>query len=108
MTSVYKDGQLYLCRPAEIYERIQRASYRASGKKHVIHKNDLFARAELAMAESDLKTAATLMKQCLRAISSEDLDFRALVNQQLFKVHRGLARSAVLSANKDGEMAHCF
>ncbi|MHC4916269.1 MAG: PA14 domain-containing protein, partial [Planctomycetota bacterium] len=36
----------------------------------------LFARAELALGDSRLREAAGLMKSCLGAVSSEDVDFR--------------------------------
>ena len=41
------------------------------------------------------------MQQCLAAISSEDLDFRAMVNQQLYRVHKRLARGGVRSGRPD-------
>ncbi len=55
----------------------------------------VFARAELALGASRLADAAGLMKKCLDSISSEDVDFRAAVNQQLYKVHKGLAQSEI-------------
>jgi outer membrane protein assembly factor BamB/tetratricopeptide (TPR) repeat protein len=67
-----------------------------------------FARAELAVADSRPAQAAKLLKGCLRSISSEDLDFRALINQQLYKVHRSLCRGAIRSASKDAELANAL
>ena len=68
----------------------------------------LFARAELAMADNRLKEAADLMAKCLDTISSEDLDFRATVNQLLYKVDKELARAAIRSGDKSAEMANCL
>ena len=70
--------------------------------------NGLFARAELAIAESRLTEAAGLMVKCLDTISSEDLDFRASVNQLLYKVHKELVRAGIRSGDKPAEMAHCL
>jgi len=67
----------------------------------------LFAKAELAMADSRLDEAAGLMTQCLNKISSEDADFRAVVNQLLYKAYKRLARSAVRSAQRDAELKNC-
>jgi len=67
-----------------------------------------FARAELAVADSRFDEAATLLKKCLATISSEDLDFRAAINQQLYRVHQRLARSAIRTANRDEELANCL
>lgn len=66
-----------------------------------------FARAELAMAETRLKEATELMKQCLAGISSEDLDFRATVNQLLYKVRKELARTAIRGGDRTAEKDHC-
>ena len=41
------------------------------------------------------------MQKCLATISSEDVDFRAAVNQQLYKVHRGLAQSGIRAGRND-------
>ena len=68
----------------------------------------LFARAELAVGDSRLAEAAARMKQCLAAVSSEDVDLRAAVNQQLFKVHKRLARSGIRAARTDQELANAL
>ncbi|MGQ9661413.1 MAG: outer membrane protein assembly factor BamB family protein [Kiritimatiellia bacterium] len=68
----------------------------------------LFARAELAVAANRLEEAAALLQKCLAAVPSEDLDFRALINQQLYKVHKRLACSAVRSVRRDDELANCM
>jgi outer membrane protein assembly factor BamB/tetratricopeptide (TPR) repeat protein len=65
-----------------------------------------FARAELAIADSRFDEAATLLKKCLETISSEDLDFRAAINQQLYRVHQRLARTAIRTAKIDDELAN--
>ncbi|MCX7590590.1 MAG: PQQ-binding-like beta-propeller repeat protein, partial [Kiritimatiellae bacterium] len=80
-------------------------------KKLLTARNDtesLFARAELAMGESRLDEAAALMERCLAALSSEDVDLRALVNQQLHEVYRRLAVRAIRSGNVGDEVTHCL
>lgn len=67
-----------------------------------------FARAELALADSRLEEASKKLKTCLKTISSEDLDFRAQVNQQLYRVHQRLVRSGIRSADLDKELANCL
>jgi len=67
-----------------------------------------FARAELTIAESRFDEAARLLKQCLRTISSEDLDFRSLINQQLYQVHKRLCRSMIRMGDVAGELAHAL
>ena len=61
------------------------------------------AKAELAMAESGLDEASALLNQCLKQSSSEDLDFRAAVNQQLFRVHQQLTRRAIRAGENDAD-----
>jgi len=68
----------------------------------------LFARAELAIQDSRLAEAADLLKQCLTTISSEDVDFRATINQQLYRVHKRLARSGIRAGRVQQELDHCL
>ncbi len=67
-----------------------------------------FAKAELAIADAQLDTAATLLVDCLSTISSEDVDFRAAINQQLYRVHQRLARRAIRAGNQADELANCL
>ncbi len=67
-----------------------------------------FAKAELAIADSRMDEAAERLKRCLSTISSEDLDFRAAINQQLYRVHLRLARQAIRSGNQSEELANCL
>ncbi|MFO7900240.1 MAG: PQQ-binding-like beta-propeller repeat protein, partial [Planctomycetota bacterium] len=67
-----------------------------------------FARAELAVGRSRHAEAADLLKRCLRTISSEDLDFRSLINQQLYKVHKRLCRSAIRARDRGAELANAL
>ncbi|MGQ9662797.1 MAG: outer membrane protein assembly factor BamB family protein [Kiritimatiellia bacterium] len=79
-------------------------------KRSLAGRNDtaaLFARAELALGENRLDEAATLMEQCLSSLSSEDVDLRALVNQQLHEVYRRLASRAIRRGNVNEEVSHC-
>ena len=57
-----------------------------------------FARAELALAESRYADAAELLARCLRSVSPDDLDFRAAVNQQLYRVHLSISQTAIRQA----------
>jgi len=68
----------------------------------------LFARAELCMGESRLEDAARLLEGCLGRISSEDVDFRSMINQQLYVVHKRLARSGVRAGAPGRELANCL
>jgi outer membrane protein assembly factor BamB/tetratricopeptide (TPR) repeat protein len=68
----------------------------------------LFAGAELAFGESRLKDTAALMRQALDNVSTEDLLFRAVINQQLHLVYKRLAQSSVRAGLKDGELANCM
>ncbi|MCG3181506.1 MAG: Outer membrane protein assembly factor BamB [Phycisphaerae bacterium] len=63
-----------------------------------------FARAELAVADARYADAAALLNTCLATMSSEDLDFRAAVNQQLYGVHERLARQAIRSGRSQDEL----
>lgn len=68
----------------------------------------IFALAELAIANSRLEEAAERLETCLTSISSEDLNFRAAINQQLYGVHQGLARRAIRAGRNDDELAQCL
>jgi len=84
---------------------------RAAVEAAVASRNDpdgVFARAELALGSSRLADAAGLMKKCLDSVSSEDVDFRAAVNQQLYKVHKGLAQSGVRAGVPARELEHAI
>ncbi len=48
------------------------------------------------------------MQHCLEKSSSEDLDLRAAVNQQLFRVHQQLARRAIRANRTDAEQANAL
>jgi outer membrane protein assembly factor BamB/tetratricopeptide (TPR) repeat protein len=84
---------------------------RGAVKKALAARDDpegLFARAELALGESRLDEAAALMQKCLAGISSEDVDFRAAVNQQLYKVYRALAQSGIRAGRGPQELTSCL
>ncbi len=84
---------------------------RDAAGKTIQSRNDLagdFAKAELAIADSRMKEAAQLLERCLDTISSEDLDFRAAINQQLYRVHLRLARQAIRSRRNDEELQNCL
>ncbi len=67
-----------------------------------------FARAELALSESRLAEAGELLKRCLKTINTEDLDFRAMINQQLFRVHKRLARGCIRAGQTDQELENAL
>ncbi len=62
-----------------------------------------FAASELAIAEKRYEDAARLMEQCLNRLSPEDVNFRSVVNQQLFRVYRQLARGSIRRRDPDDE-----
>jgi outer membrane protein assembly factor BamB len=65
-----------------------------------------FAKAELAIAVGQLERGADGLRQCLATISSEDVDFRARINQILYQVHKQLARSSIRAGNPGEELAN--
>ncbi len=67
-----------------------------------------FAKAELALADARYVDASGLLNNCLRTMSSEDQDFRASVNQQLYRVHRRLTRAGIRSGDSARELANCL
>ncbi len=67
-----------------------------------------FARAELAFTDGRLAETEALLTKCTKTISSEDLDFRAQVKQQLYRVHQELVRDAVYAAQPKEELRHCL
>lgn len=58
-----------------------------------------FGKSELSVKDGDYKKAAEYLNQCLTLVSPEDVNFRALIKQQFYKVYLELARSAI-RANK--------
>jgi outer membrane protein assembly factor BamB/tetratricopeptide (TPR) repeat protein len=68
--------------------------------------DDLLAAAELAVGDSRFAEAADLMKRCLAATAPDDLDFRALVNQQLFKAYARLAQGSIRAGDTGAELAY--
>lgn len=54
-----------------------------------------FAKAELSVKDGDYKNAANFLNQCLALVSPEDVNFRALIKQQFYKVYLELVRSAI-------------
>lgn len=68
----------------------------------------LFARAELALGESRLQEASSLMQQARAGVSPEDVDFRAVVNQQLHLVFKRLAQGNVRAGQREEELANCI
>lgn len=65
-----------------------------------------FAASELALAEKRYEHAAGLMESCLKRISPEDIGFRSLVNQQLFRVYRTLAQGSIRRSDTDSELGY--
>ncbi len=68
--------------------------------------DSIFAASELAFSENRLEEAARLMESCLESISPEDVGFRYLVNQQLFRVYRRLARDSIRARNPENELKY--
>ncbi|MBE7466694.1 MAG: PQQ-binding-like beta-propeller repeat protein [Planctomycetes bacterium] len=64
----------------------------------------LFARAELAIADGLDEEAAGLLEECLAKASPNDLDFRALLDQQLYQIHRRLVQRNIFRAQPPQEL----
>jgi outer membrane protein assembly factor BamB/tetratricopeptide (TPR) repeat protein len=58
-----------------------------------------FGKSELSVKDGDYKKASEYLNQCLTLVSPEDVNFRALIKQQFYKVYLELTRSAI-RANK--------
>jgi outer membrane protein assembly factor BamB len=79
-------------------------------QKYLASREDpqsLFAQAELASGDGNLDDAAGRMTKCLAMVSSEDVDFLAGVNQQLYKVYKALAQGDIRASRADQELANC-
>ncbi|PCJ58332.1 MAG: hypothetical protein COA79_13830 [Planctomycetota bacterium] len=57
--------------------------------------NSVFGKAEMAKKDGDFDTAAKLLGDCLTMVSPEDVNFRALLKQQFYKVYLELVRSSI-------------
>jgi outer membrane protein assembly factor BamB/tetratricopeptide (TPR) repeat protein len=68
----------------------------------------IFARAELAIADGRLIEASRLIQQCLALIPAEDADFRTVLNQQLYPIHKELARSGARAGNLNADLENCM
>ncbi|MCE9529879.1 MAG: PQQ-binding-like beta-propeller repeat protein [Planctomycetes bacterium] len=88
--------------PRSVEMVYDRAAVQKTLAKRTEPEADL-ARAELAMADSRLDEASALLQKCLNQSSSEDLDLRAAVNQQLFRVHQQLTRRGIRASQNDVE-----
>jgi outer membrane protein assembly factor BamB/tetratricopeptide (TPR) repeat protein len=81
---------------------------RAVVKRAIAGKKDpesIFATAELAIGDGDLDGAVQRMESCLAQMSPEDVDFRAVVNQQLYRAYRELARGSIRKQDSKTEIA---
>jgi outer membrane protein assembly factor BamB/tetratricopeptide (TPR) repeat protein len=67
----------------------------------------LFAQAELAVADGRLIDASKLIQQCLAIIPAEDADFRTMLNQLLYPIHKELARAAARAGKAEADLANC-
>ena len=56
-----------------------------------------FGKSELCVKDGDYKKASEYLNQCLTLVSPEDVNFRALIKQQFYKVYLELVRSAIRS-----------
>ena len=80
-------------------------------KQNLISRNDpeaLFAKAELDILDADYESASKNLHMSLDASAPEQLDFKGMVNQQLFKVEQHLARHAILGGIPEKELASCL
>ncbi|PCJ61841.1 MAG: hypothetical protein COA79_05980 [Planctomycetota bacterium] len=57
--------------------------------------NSTFGKAELAKKDGDFVNAAKYLGVCLSMVSPEDVNFRALLKQQFYKVYVELVRSSI-------------
>jgi outer membrane protein assembly factor BamB len=88
--------------------RVEMVYDRDAVERAIAKRNDpdsQFAGAELAIGRGRFAEAATLLRECLRTASSEDLDFRESVKQQLYRVNKELARIGIRAARPKDELA---
>ncbi len=65
-----------------------------------------FAKAERAVFRGQYADAVRRLERCLAMASPEDLDFRTQVNQQLYGLHKRLARAALQGGSTKTMLAH--
>lgn len=63
-----------------------------------------FGKAEMSVKDGDYKKASEYLNQCLTLISPEDVNFRALIKQQFYKVYLELVKSAIRSNKPKQQM----
>jgi len=56
----------------------------------------LFGKSELSVKDGDFKNASEYLNQCLALVSPEDVNFRALIKQQYYKVYLELVRLSII------------
>lgn len=56
-----------------------------------------FCKSELSVKDGDFKKASEYLNQCLALVSPEDINFRALIKLQFYKVYLELVRTAIRS-----------
>jgi len=55
----------------------------------------IFSKSEICVKDGGFLKAAEYLNQCLLLVSPEDINFRALIKQQFYKVYLELTRSAI-------------
>ena len=63
-----------------------------------------FGKAEMSVKDGDYKKASEYLNQCLALVSPEDVNLRALLKQQFYKVYMELVKSAIRSNKPKQQM----
>jgi len=67
-----------------------------------------FAKSELSVKDGDYKKASEYLNECLALVSPEDVNFRALIKQQFYKVYLELTRAAIRSGKHKEQLVNAL
>lgn len=74
-------------------------------------KNDesllaIFSKSEVCVKDGDFLKASEYLKKCLVLVSPEDINFRALIKQQFYRVYLELTRAAIRAQKPHKQMEY--
>ncbi len=70
--------------------------------------DSIFSLAELSLMDGQFEKTSELLNQCLKLVSPEDVNYRALIKQQFYRVYKELVRAAVRSDQKEMELTNAL
>jgi outer membrane protein assembly factor BamB/tetratricopeptide (TPR) repeat protein len=66
----------------------------------------LFSKSEICVKDGDYLKASEYLKQCMQMVSPEDINFRALIKQQFYKVYLELTRASIRAHKPQKQMEY--